>query len=146
MTKRMIRIHYDVFVGVTMLLITAYVLLTSSRMPTIAMRFPSFLGAAFGVLATFILVEGVVKTVRQAEPERCIDWKTSKYAVAVVGLSVLYGIAMRYITFFVATAIFVPGTMTFMGVRSWKTLLFVTLGTVAVAWVVFAWQLGIRLP
>lgn len=54
-----------------------------------------------------------------------------------MGFTVLYLLLMQGVGFFLMTAIFLGGSMRMLGIRSWKTLLGVSVGFPAAAYIVF---------
>lgn len=69
-----------------------------------------------------------------------------KSVVIVVGLSILYYVLMRVITFIPATVLFLAALMWFMGERRWKVLIPVAVLAPLVIYALFALGLNVRLP
>ena len=69
-----------------------------------------------------------------------------KNVVAVVAISVVYYILMRFITFIPATVLFLAALMWFMGERRWKVLIPVAALAPLVIYAIFVWGLSVRLP
>jgi len=69
-----------------------------------------------------------------------------KSVVAVVGISIIYYVLMRVITFIPATALFLAALMWFMGERKLKILIPVAILAPLAIYAIFAWGLSVRLP
>ncbi len=85
----------------------------------------------FGVAA--YLVGGVLRS----RADRPFAEASLLLPAGFMGLTVLYLVLMRPVGFFLMTAIFLGASMRMLGIGSWKTLLAVSIGFSAVAYVVF---------
>ena len=140
-------VHYDVFVGGLLLLLGVTLFVLAIDMPTVPRRFPILVASFISVIAITILISGI-RNSRNPETvnEKAIDWGTAKYPLGFFGILTVYVILIQFIGFFVATSLFLPATMYFMGVRSWKKIVISILCTNAFVWMLFVWQLKIQLP
>jgi hypothetical protein len=66
--------------------------------------------------------------------------------VAVTVLTLLYAIAMPFATYYVATAVWTPLMLLLSNIRSWKTIVVLTLSMMVFARVVFEIVLNVKLP
>ena len=66
--------------------------------------------------------------------------------VGVIALTVIYALAMPYVTYYGATIVWAPLMLIMGGVRSWKWIVFLTLFTLLFAHFVFEVLLNVFLP
>lgn len=99
-------------------------------------------------LAYCLFMEGKhqVDAEKAGAPAAKADPIKLKNVVAVVAISVVYYILMRFITFIPATVLFLAALMWFMDERRWKVLIPVAALAPLVIYAIFAWGLSVRLP
>jgi len=66
--------------------------------------------------------------------------------LGTIALMVVYGLAMPVIGFYIATALFIPAVMIFMGNRKWLPLVLAPIGFNLFIYLVFTLFLGVSLP
>ena len=66
--------------------------------------------------------------------------------VGVVAVTVIYALAMPYVTYYGATIVWAPLMLILGGVRSWKLIISLTVSTLLFAHFVFEVLLGVFLP
>ena len=145
MLKR--RIHVDVWLGLILIVFTAFFWSESFKFP-VGTGFPRvFLGVFLG-MSTLLFVSGIIKTVKNdSKGDVKIDWKnTVPKSQGVWGIMVTYVIMINVIGFFPATLLATPSTMLYFGVRKIKLLVLFTLILTLFIYFVFAVQLRLRLP
>ena len=137
-------IHPDVWLSIIVILISAYVFFSAQSFPTIPKRFPIIFSSIFALFGLVVGIKGVRKT--QKGEVAGINFGGVKYAMITCGIIILYAIGIDLIGFYISTALFMVGCLFFMGVRSWKTIVLVTLFTEVGMWGIFAKLLSLRLP
>lgn len=86
---------------------------------------------------TFGVAVYLVVDVLRSRADRLFAETSILLSAGFLGLTVLYLLLMQGVGFFLMTAIFLGGSMRMMGIRSWKTLLGVSVGFPVVAYIVF---------
>jgi len=140
-------IHSDVFVGIGLEAFCLFFYLYGRRLPAAAKTFPNILLLCIALLAAFVTAQGVRKTKEMAGGAaiKDITWREIRYPLLTFAFAVAYYFAFRYLGYFIATPILLVGLMWFFRVRSWKALVFIPLGYLVFTYVLFVWQLGVRL-
>ena len=110
--------------------------------------FPMLIALFAIAMAYCLFMEGKhqVDAERAGAPVAKRDSIKLKSVVIVVGLSILYYVLMRVITFIPATVLFLAALMWFMGERRWKVLIPVAVLAPLVIYALFALGLNVRLP
>ena len=110
--------------------------------------FPMLIAVFAIAMAYCLFMEGKhqVDAERAGTPAVKGDPIKLKSVVIVVGLSILYYVLMRVITFIPATVLFLAALMWFMGERRWKVLIPVAVLAPLVIYALFALGLNVRLP
>ena len=110
--------------------------------------FPMLIAVFAIAMAYCLFMEGKhqVDAERAGTPAVKGDSIKLKSVVIVVGLSILYYVLMRVITFIPATVLFLAALMWFMGERRWKILVLVAVLAPLVIYALFALGLNVRLP
>ena len=110
--------------------------------------FPMLIALFAIAMAYCLFMEGKhqVDAERAGAPVAKRDAIKLKSVVIVVGLSILYYVLMRVITFIPATVLFLAALMWFMGERRWKVLIPVAVLAPLVIYALFALGLNVRLP
>ena len=144
------KLHIDVYAGIVMLAFAAWWMIESSHFPVVPQRFPMFVGVAFALIAILILIGGIKKSKASwavnENPKPVIQWSGFKYTLIGFAGIVLYVVAIRYIHFFPATLIFVPLMMLFLRIRKWYQIVLTDLILNGLIWLIFVYELKIRLP
>ncbi len=136
----------DVSIGIALMLFSALIVLMSKSFPSAVKRFPLLVAGLLFSLAACLTVSAAVQYFRRAEKRPYFKWKYSKYPLIGLLLLLVYYVLMQWITFFPATTLFLIVAMLYLRVRSWKTILSVTVVVDALVWLVFVKQLSIYLP
>lgn len=141
------RIHSDVYVGVCLEAMCAFFYFYGRNLPDSARMFPNILLLLVAVLSVFVIIEGIQKTKKAAAGDASADisWKELKYPLLTFLVAVAYYFLFRYAGYFIATPILLVGLMLLFRVRNWKVLVFVPVGYLVFTYVLFVWQLGVRL-
>lgn len=141
------KIHSDVYVGIFLEALCAFFFFYGKKLPKDAKAFPYIVLFLIAVLSVFVIIEGIRKT-REANGGKAvkdINWKTIRYPLLTLAVSVVYYFLFRYTGYFIATPILLAGLMLIFGIRNWKPLVFITVGYLVFTYIIFVWQLGVRL-
>lgn len=140
-------IHSDVFVGIGLELLCAFFFFYGKSLPSAAKLFPNILLAFIAILSVFVIAEGVKKTkqMNTGEAIASISWDEIRFPLLTFGFSIIYYLLFRYVGYFIATPILLIGLMIFFRIRNWKALIFIPVGYLVFTYVLFVWQLGVRL-
>lgn len=149
--KKKTVIHQDVYISVLLLALSAYLWYLTTKMMPDAARFPRMALGVFIILMIWTLVSGIRKSIAATnDPERkdvrLLKWEQNKMSYALFGITVIYAIGLRYLGFFIATAIFIPVVMLFFRCRNIKLILGVTAGTLVFMYLMFVVFLKAALP
>jgi len=107
--------------------------------------FPQIMCGLAVFLATLFLVS--ILTGRHKEPEgEVISFAGTGRAAGMCGLLILYIIANYLFGFYIATILYMPAGMLYLGQRNWKPIVFVTLGLVLIVWLFFDVILNMQMP
>ena len=145
------KIHPDVYVSAALIAFSGWAYAqTYSFLNKTSAVYPRLCLGAITVLAFLIFVSGLFKSSKPAEPEPAGGEKNSRNKASVMVASVfavfiVYLLVFYFVNYFVATALMLLGLMVFLGVRSWKVLVFVPLCYLLCAYYIFAVQLHVRL-
>lgn len=146
------KLHPDVPLGLGLLILmgAAYHISNTFVYAESTAIFPKITIAVIAILSVLILVQGITKTKEQCNadsPEKRGPSFLQRYGkpLLIYGSFVFYLMIFYVINFFVATAIMLVGLMLYFGVRSWKVLVFVPVGFLAVSYLVFVNILSVKL-
>lgn len=150
--KQKIRIHYDVWVALALLALMVFLYVVSNGFVYAESTavFPKITIAIIAILSIVLLIDGIKRSVELTRSGPPAEKKPSFLKVYgkplfVYGLFILYLLIFYFVNFFVATALMLVGLMLYFGVRSWKPLVFVPVGFLAVAYFVFVRILSVKL-
>lgn len=144
------KLHIDIYAGLVMIAFAAWWLIEAAKFPVVPRRFPMFVGIAFMLVSVLIIIGGIKKSKAAGNSEEnqkpVIQWSGFKYTLLGFGLIVAYALAINYIHFFPATAIFVPVLMILLRVRKWYQIVLTDLILNGLIYLVFVVELQITLP
>lgn len=141
------KIHSDVFVGIVLEALCLFFFLYGRKLPDAAKAFPNILLLLIALLSLSIIISGVKKSrsIRSGEKIKDIESEQIKAPLIVFAVSVAYYFLFRYMGYFIATPVMLIGLMLYFGVRNWKPLVLIPIGYLAFTYLLFVWQLGVRL-
>lgn len=131
----------DRITGVVIMALSVYGYIYSKNLKGDAGVLPAIIFAALFIGAVALVANSFSK--KPAEEIEKMNWR--KWFIAV-GTAVLYVVMMNIIGFYLASALYLVGTMYYFGVRKLKTLVLVPVVFDALIWVCFGLILGISLP
>lgn len=135
MTKKY---HRDVWVGLVLLLFCAAVLFNAVQISGQAAYLPVTLTILMAVCAIFITLKGFRLTKEQnGDYHYSLTVKESKYAFLFMFFIFIYYLGFRYITYWIATPVFMVFTQKFLKLKSMKVNLLITVLYIILAYVVF---------
>ena len=141
------KIHSDVFVGIFLEVLCAFFFLYGRKLPKEAKTFPNIVLFLIAALSIFVIIGGIKKTKQMngGVVIKDISWEQIRYPVLTLAISVVYYFLFRYVGYFIATPILLVSLMLIFGVRNWKPLVFIPVGYLVFTYILFVWQLGVRL-
>lgn len=135
MTKKY---HRDVWVGLLLFLFCAAVLFNAVQISGQAAYLPVALSVLMAICAIFITLKGMRLTKEQNGDYRySLTVKDSKYAFLFMFFIFIYYLGFRYITYWIATPIFMIFTQKYLKLKSIKVNLLITVLYIILAYVVF---------
>jgi len=135
MTKKF---HRDVWVGAVLLAFCAVVLVLATQISGQSAVVPIALSVLMGVCALFIILKGLRLTKeQQGEFHYALTVKDSKNAFIFMGFIIIYYLLFRYVTYWIATPIFMIFTMKYLRVKSWKVNIIITVLYMIICYIAF---------
>ena len=130
--------HRDVWLGLVLLLFCAAVLSQAVQISGQACYLPVALSVLMAVCALFIMLKGLRLTKeQQGEYKYALTVKDSKYAFLFMLFVFLYYLGFRYITYWIATPIFMFLAQKYLKVKSLKVNLIITVLYIVICYIVF---------
>lgn len=130
--------HRDVWLGLGLLLFCAVVLFLSAQISGQAAYLPIALSVLMAVCSCFIIFKGLRLTKEQrGEYNYGLTMKGSKYAFLFMLFIFLYYLGLRYITYWIATPIFMFLTQKYLKLKSIKVNLLITILYIILCYIVF---------
>lgn len=130
--------HRDVWVGLVLLLFCVAVLFNAVRIAGQAAYLPVALTVLMALCAVFIILKGLRLTKEQmGEYHYPLTVKESKYAFLFMFFIFIYYLGFRYITYWIATPIFMIFTQKYLKLKSFKVNLLITVLYIILAYIVF---------
>lgn len=146
-------IHYNVFVGLVLLIVSISLFPMTLKFPDTAGLFPQFILIVLGILGVYTLYDGVKCTKRERklleegeEVTSIFSWQANKLPLTGYAIIVLYILAIKPIGFFVSTTVFMIVYMLFLNMKKPLVIALVTLGVDFFIYFLFVMQLKLNLP
>ena len=109
------KFHRDVWVGTVLLIFCIAVFFTAVQIPGQASYLPITLSLLMGLCSVFIILKGLRLTKEQdGDFHYSMTIKSSKYAFLFMFFIFIYFLGFRYITYWVATPIFMLLSMKYL--------------------------------
>lgn len=139
------KLHDDVYVGLVIIVLFAFLFLYASSIQTVEARiFPRLCLGVCIATGIGILFQGLNKSkVNSDKIVRALDWKTVGAGAVSMLYFALYVAAYYLAGYMIATVVFLILFMRYLHVKSWKKIICVTVGYIAIAYLVFG--LGFKL-
>lgn len=130
--------HRDVWLGLLLLLFCAAVLFNAMRISGQAAYLPVALAVLMGLCAVFIILKGLRLTKEQmGEYHYPLTIGDSKYAFLFMFFIFLYYLGFRYITYWIATPVFMILTQKYLKLKSIKVNLVITVLYIILCYIMF---------
>lgn len=139
------KFHRDVWVGIVLLTFCAWLLFQSAQIKGDAAMLPCALSAMMAVCAVFITIGGLRKTkTEQGQYAYKMTVAGCKNGFIFMVYILVYYLVFRYVTYWIATPIFLIVAQKHLGVKSWKVNLIITVITTVLCYIMFV--LVLKLP
>ena len=130
------QIHRDVGLGIFLLAFCVLVFFWAIQIPGEACYLPVALTIMMAVCAIFITAKGL-RLSKLGEFKYSLTVKDSKYAFQFMAFIAVYYLLFRYVTYWLATPLFMIFAMKHLKLKSWKVNLIITIVYMIVCYVVF---------
>jgi len=146
---------YEVLMLVVMSVFVISFMINVKDNPRAGRLFPTYIGL---VTLCLIAIESIITFKKRRKGpaasedalpekgERNVDWPQHGLVAKFVGLIFLYYIGILAVGYLIASLLFLLITMYILGVKSKMEILLISLGTLAVIYVVFTWGFSFILP
>lgn len=141
-------IHSDTFIGMVMLLVSAYFYSLTTAMPEGPAVFPKLILLILMALSLVIMSQGLIASYQAKLKGHAVE----RYFQKIRGPATIYVALCLYVAlievlgFFAASTIASAFFMAFFGIRSYTRILMVLTGINVFIYLLFVWQLKIALP
>lgn len=146
-------IHYDVVVGIVLMILSCSLFPMTLKFPDTAGLFPQFILIVLFALGIYTLVHGIRESRHEQlliqngeEINSVFNWNSDKLPLAGYLIVVAYILAIKPIGFFVSTTIFMVVYMLFLKMKKPSVLILVTVGVDIFIYVLFVLELKLNLP
>lgn len=148
-------LHQDVIAGSILVLVSVLMYLqTFDDFAAGSALWPRIILGLLFFLSVLIVYKGIQKTkmarkgetVEGEQEEERLNLQLLKSPIGTILIVVVYVALLAIIGFFPATILFLVGYLWYGGVRSWVTYALVIVGVNLLIYVLFVWQLNVRLP
>ncbi len=121
------RFHRDVWLGTALLVFCVFVLIQAVQIQGDAAYLPTTLAILMGVCSAFIILKGLRLTKEEkGEFNYPMTIKGSRYAFLFMFFILLYFLGFQYITYWIATPVFMILAQKFLKLKSMKVNLLIT--------------------
>jgi putative tricarboxylic transport membrane protein len=138
----------EIATGVFFILVAVWFLYEASKFPTnensVDMGPAAFPQVLAGLVILFSVLLIITSLIKRSNVR--INAKRFKNILYSIAFLIIYGIAVPYIGFYIATILFIPIMLTLAGERSWKSIVSVTIVFELFAFTVFETILNVPLP
>lgn len=134
------QIHRDVWVGAVLLAFCAVVLVLATQISGQAAYLPVALTILMALCAVFIILKGLRLTREQQGKgpfQYSMTVRDSKHAMVFMLFIFIYYLLFRYVSYWIATPVFLVYTMKHLKVKSWKVNLIITVLYMVISYVLF---------
>jgi len=143
----------EVLAGLVFAALAGYFLIDALDLPSSSYNtldpgtaaFPNTMGYSLLFCSLTLVVIGIFR-MRTGVGNTPVTITQPLNVVGVVAITVIYALAMPYVTYYGATIVWAPLMLILGGVRSWKLIIFLTVSTLLFAYFVFEVLLSVFLP
>lgn len=145
-------IHEDLLMSLFFIIVGLMFFLNSGGLSPDTTYFPLLCARVMMVLCIPVLIHGVKETItmnrKEADGDTTfqISWKELKGPVLTFLMIIGYALCISFIGFFISTFVFMMAFMYIQNYRKLISMLVITVGFEALVWLVFVFQLHLRLP
>ncbi|MEX2449369.1 MAG: tripartite tricarboxylate transporter TctB family protein [Rhodospirillales bacterium] len=144
----------EVIGGIAFAAIACYFLISAQDLPTFKFNpadpgvaaFPNTMGAILLACSLALAVIGVIRIRRNGTDNEPVVIVQPLNVMGAIAVTVIYTLVMPFVTYYVATAIWVPLILLLSSIRSWKMIAILTLSLLVFAYFVFDIILNVKLP
>lgn len=129
------QMHRDVWMGLMLLALCAWILILSIKIPGQAAYLPIALSSVMALCAGLITLKGV----RLSEEGAGKKFSLKEYKIAFIfmGFIFVYYLMFRFVSYWIATPIFLIFTQKYLKVKSWKVNLIITVCYLILSFIMF---------
>lgn len=132
------QIHRDVWVGAILMVFSAVAFFFAIQIPGQSAVVPAALTILMALCALLILLKGLRLTKEsQGEIQYAMTIKDSKNALRFMLFIAIYYLLFRYVTYWIATPLFMIFAMRHLKLKSWKVNILITVLYMIVCYVTF---------
>ncbi|MEQ8193776.1 MAG: tripartite tricarboxylate transporter TctB family protein [Rhodospirillales bacterium] len=140
--------------GILFAAIAGYFLISAQDLPTFKFNpadpgvaaFPNTMGLVLLGCSLALAAIGIVRMRRNGAADEKVVIVQPLNVIAAIVLTVIYALVMPYVTYYVATAVWVPLLLLLSSIRSWKSIAILTASLMIFAYLVFELLLNVKLP
>lgn len=139
-------IKREVWIGLVLFLFSAF-FLKEARNFGEGSKYPTVILSTLAILSAGLLVQGVYHTIKSQNCKKekfAIPWITIKRPMICFLLTVVYTIAIKFINFFISTAVFVPIIMLLFDDKNVRNIILTTVGVELFVYIVFVQILSVN--
>lgn len=140
------KLNADVIVGVILMLAGAYFYLLASKMNLEAAIFPKIILGTFILLSLAMTVQGFIRGKKGDENVTSIKFSELKIPLLIFIFITGYVVALEFLGFCSATAIFIPAVAMFYKNKKPIHIIATTAGMIGFLYLLFVVQLKLMLP
>lgn len=138
------KLHQDVYVGIVMIVFSAWAALAGLKIPGEPGVVPVALAVIMLAFGVCVLVKGIKMTVAGGEITYSMSWSKIDVSIYAYLVVVLYVVLFFVLGYFTATFLFLTGMMLFLKAGSWKKCALISLIAVACLYVLFVVFFGVN--
>jgi len=141
-------IHLDTFIGMFLLIVSAFFYFLTVQMPDDPAVFPKLVLLVLIVFSVVIMFKGITKTIEAKRDGLMVESYFEKIrgpASVYIGLCV-YVFLIQLLGFFVASSMSSVFFMVLFGIKSYLKIFLLVIGINVFVYLLFVWQLKIALP
>ena len=138
------KLHQDVYVGIVMIVFSAWAALAGLKIPGEPGVVPVAVAVIMLALGVCVLVKGIKMTVAGGEITYSMSWSKIDVSIYAYLAVVLYVVLFFVLGYFTATFLFLTGMMLFLKAGSWKKCALISLIAVVCLYVLFVVFFGVN--